>query len=179
LLRRTGVAGNQSLVGDLLEEFDRGRTSGWFWRQTVAAIWISFASGFRISRLEILASFLGWLLETTVVFLASKLLRVPFGFRAVGVAGIAFAALSIPMSLACHMRKYSWRDLLYGRENELEPALRRWLIPFTVLGNFGAYLVSDVIAASASSSLILVLAFHVIAIVSLTVSTIKKAAVEE
>ena len=37
LLKRLGRR-NESLVGDLLEEYRRGRSSSWYWRQVVAAI---------------------------------------------------------------------------------------------------------------------------------------------
>jgi hypothetical protein len=39
LLKQLGRAtGNAPLVGDLLEEFDNGRSASWFWRQTFTAI---------------------------------------------------------------------------------------------------------------------------------------------
>ena len=38
----------ESLVGDLLEEYQRGRTSGWYWRQTGAALLISASGLFRV-----------------------------------------------------------------------------------------------------------------------------------
>jgi hypothetical protein len=38
---------NEALEGDLLEEFRRGRSAGWYWRQVLAAILLGFASEFR------------------------------------------------------------------------------------------------------------------------------------
>jgi hypothetical protein len=34
---------NESLSGDLLEEFQSGRTAGWYWRQALAAIAITLS----------------------------------------------------------------------------------------------------------------------------------------
>lgn len=38
---------NEALAGDLLEEFRRGRSAGWYWRQVLAAILLGFASELR------------------------------------------------------------------------------------------------------------------------------------
>ena len=38
----------ESLVGDLLEEYQRDRTPGWYWRQTGAALLISVSRLFRV-----------------------------------------------------------------------------------------------------------------------------------
>jgi hypothetical protein len=35
---------NDSLVGDLIEEFGQGQTRAWFWKQTIIALTVSFAS---------------------------------------------------------------------------------------------------------------------------------------
>ena len=40
----------ESLSGDLLEEYQQGRTRAWYWRQTVAAIWVGSAIGARRAR---------------------------------------------------------------------------------------------------------------------------------
>jgi hypothetical protein len=45
LLER-GISGPQreALVGDMLEQYQRGRSAAWYWRQTVSAIAISFTA---------------------------------------------------------------------------------------------------------------------------------------
>lgn len=37
----------EALVGDLLEEYEQGRTHGWYWRQAMVAICIGRAAGLR------------------------------------------------------------------------------------------------------------------------------------
>jgi len=34
----------ESMIGDLIEQYQRGRSSAWYWRQTIGAIAISFAA---------------------------------------------------------------------------------------------------------------------------------------
>ena len=50
---------NESLSGDLLEEFQSGRSVGWYWRQALSAIAVSFSSKFRAYLLPLLFS-AGW-----------------------------------------------------------------------------------------------------------------------
>jgi hypothetical protein len=48
LLERFGPGyRNESLVGDILEEYQQGRTRGWYWRQTLVAICIGRAASLR------------------------------------------------------------------------------------------------------------------------------------
>lgn len=48
LLERFGPGyRNESLVGDILEEYQQGRTRGWYWRQTLVAICIGQAASLR------------------------------------------------------------------------------------------------------------------------------------
>jgi hypothetical protein len=48
LLERLGPAyRNESLVGDLFEEYQQDRTRAWYWRQVIVAILIGQASGLR------------------------------------------------------------------------------------------------------------------------------------
>ena len=42
-----GGAGKESLLGDLFEEYQAGRTTGWYWRETVVALLISMRRGAR------------------------------------------------------------------------------------------------------------------------------------
>ena len=50
---------NESLSGDLLEEFQSGRTAGWYWRQALAAIAITLSSKSRAYVLPLVFS-AGW-----------------------------------------------------------------------------------------------------------------------
>jgi hypothetical protein len=50
---------NESLSGDLLEEFQSGRTAGWYWRQTLTAIAITLSSKSRAYVLPLVFS-AGW-----------------------------------------------------------------------------------------------------------------------
>jgi hypothetical protein len=61
LLNRFGLARqNPPLVGDLLEEFREGRSTGWFWRQTLVVILTGFAGNARRSRRLLVARLIGW-----------------------------------------------------------------------------------------------------------------------
>jgi hypothetical protein len=49
LLKHFGPAyRRESLLGDLLEEYQEGRTPAWYWRQTGAALLIRAASSLRV-----------------------------------------------------------------------------------------------------------------------------------
>src|SRR5215831_19228043 len=51
LLERFVVEGRKSLVGDLEEQYNEGRSRFWYWRQTVAAIAVGTFSAFRNDKL--------------------------------------------------------------------------------------------------------------------------------
>jgi|SRR5579862_8328878 len=56
---------NPALIGDLLEEFQAGRTAGWYWRQALSAVVTSLGrSEFRPYRKAVLA---GWSAEICAV----------------------------------------------------------------------------------------------------------------
>jgi hypothetical protein len=59
---------NPPLVGDLLEEFRAGRSTGWFWRQTLVVILIGFASNARRFRRLLAARLIGWAAAAGVAF---------------------------------------------------------------------------------------------------------------
>jgi hypothetical protein len=65
LNRFGGIRQNPPLAGDLLEEFRSGRSSAWFWRQTLGTI----LSGLGINaRRFLVGSLIGWAAEVSVAF---------------------------------------------------------------------------------------------------------------
>jgi hypothetical protein len=61
LLDRLGIA--PPLVGDLLEEFQTGRSRLWFWRQTLRAVGSAVARSARVHPRQLLAVVIGWALQ--------------------------------------------------------------------------------------------------------------------
>jgi hypothetical protein len=59
---------NPPLVGDLLEEFGEGRSSGWFWRQTLIVILTGFAGNARRFPQLLAARLIGWAAAAGVTF---------------------------------------------------------------------------------------------------------------
>lgn len=69
LLTRSGFAHqNPPLAGDLLEEFRRGRSAAWFWRQTLVAILTGLAQNARLVRRPLTGFLIGWVAEVSVTF---------------------------------------------------------------------------------------------------------------
>src|SRR5580700_4416385 len=56
---------NPPLAGDLLEEFQSGRSRAWYWRQTIAAILARARQNIRPATLI----FIGWAAQASVVYL--------------------------------------------------------------------------------------------------------------
>jgi hypothetical protein len=75
LLKRLGSGpNNDALIGDLAEEYGRGRSRAWYWRQALVAIVVSFCKETRShSALALRAVAVGW----AVIFLYRSLLRAP------------------------------------------------------------------------------------------------------
>src|SRR5580704_2166596 len=70
LLNRFGVARqNPPLAGDLLEEFRSGRSSAWFWRQTLVVILTGLARSARNSRRLLTGAVIGRTAQVGVAFL--------------------------------------------------------------------------------------------------------------
>lgn len=90
LLEKLGASyRNESLAGDLFEEYQQQRTPVWYWRQTAAAIFLG-----RFRRLHMLLS----------KFVLTGVLRCLIEL-AIVLGGIALAqskALCPPTSRACH-----------------------------------------------------------------------------
>jgi hypothetical protein len=57
---------NPPLAGDLLEEFQSGRSGAWYWRQTVKAIATTLARNARQSRALFPRVFAGWAVQTAI-----------------------------------------------------------------------------------------------------------------
>lgn len=69
LLNRSGFTGqNPPLAGDLLEEFRNGRSSAWYWRQTLAVIAAGLVLNARLYRRYLMAAIIGWAAEAGVTF---------------------------------------------------------------------------------------------------------------
>jgi hypothetical protein len=63
LLTRIGVPRNESLMGDLVEEYHSGRSALWFWRQTAIAVAITVVRDIQNHKLlAVRAMATGWLL---------------------------------------------------------------------------------------------------------------------
>jgi hypothetical protein len=62
---------NESLTGDLVEEYGRGRSNAWYWRQVLSAIVMSFCEELRThALLAIKATITGWAAQFVLQFVA-------------------------------------------------------------------------------------------------------------
>ena len=83
LLKRLAASGKrESLVGDLIEQYQQGRSRAWYWRQAIAAIFGSIANDIRAHKLLALrAAILGLVLYQLaafpVIFLSNLFVEVP------------------------------------------------------------------------------------------------------
>jgi hypothetical protein len=65
---------NSPLAGDLLEEFQRGKSRGWFWRQALAAVAAGCERNIRVSRLYLRAYLIGVAAQVAVVLAVRQFL---------------------------------------------------------------------------------------------------------
>jgi hypothetical protein len=95
---------NELLLGDLLEDFVQGRSAAWYWRQVVAAIFVSFAQELRSRWLA-----LGFAAFWAVV--ASLCLRHIYSLPQIGSMTDSFfgwsAQFNFPVSLICTVTLYT------------------------------------------------------------------------
>lgn len=79
LLRLAAGPTRESLIGDLDEQFARGRTSSWYWRQVLSAIWVTAANDLRDHKLVAVRAVLaGWALLIPSFYAAIAVyLRIP------------------------------------------------------------------------------------------------------
>ena len=88
---------NAALAGDLLEEFQSGRSAGWFWRQTLMVI-AHGVSRNAVAQVSYLGAVLaGFLAQTPVVFALWRLQSPP---RVHGAGAIALAAILLVAGFA-------------------------------------------------------------------------------
>src|SRR5262249_41221174 len=63
----------ESLIGDLIEQYERGRSSAWYWRQAIVAIGAGFVEEIRDHPLLLArALLLGWALRRTGMFFSAS-----------------------------------------------------------------------------------------------------------
>jgi hypothetical protein len=65
---------NSPLAGDLLEEFQRGKSRGWFWRQALMAVAAGCERNIRVSRLYLRAYLIGFAAQVAVVLAVRQFL---------------------------------------------------------------------------------------------------------
>ena len=78
LKRRGGSPENEALLGDLIEEFENGRSSGWFWRQTFEAFTVASDRVMPGLAMQLLILLVAWGVPAAVFF-ALDWRRVPLG----------------------------------------------------------------------------------------------------
>jgi len=80
LLNRLGPR-EQSLVGDVFEEYDAGRSKAWFWRQVIAAIAYGAAREIRrVPGRTVVAVTVGWAVAAAVFLLGDRIAPWLAGF---------------------------------------------------------------------------------------------------
>jgi len=80
LLNRLGPS-EQSLVGDVYEEYAAGRSRGWFWRQVVAAVACAAVVDIRCApRRTAMSVMTGWLVAAAVFLLGDRIADGLAGF---------------------------------------------------------------------------------------------------
>jgi len=96
---------NESLSGDLLEEFQSGRTAGWYWRQALTAIVITLSSKSRAYVLPLVFS-AGWSILYPAMWLSitkSRLIQDLLGRMAAHdwpySTGLHFVSATIPAAM--------------------------------------------------------------------------------
>lgn len=67
------LGGNGPLAGDLREDFQNGRSTGWYWRQSLWAVASGLGRGFWVLRFYFLAFSLGFAAQAAVAFVLWRL----------------------------------------------------------------------------------------------------------
>jgi hypothetical protein len=106
------------LTGDLLEEFESGRSAAWFWRQTLALLLTGMSRNARTARKRLFGGLLGWAAEVSVTFLlwwSHFPSRLPHG-RSVNVSvGISSLLVMVIVTFGLGVAFHKGRGGLKGR----------------------------------------------------------------
>jgi hypothetical protein len=157
--------GNEPLTGDLLEEFRRGRTAGWYWRQALMAIAVTFCQRFRAYRQDLLEMFVGWCAETSVV-VALWIFNIPLGPRSLVLGFPGLAIIWLVMYAEYRVRLYLWVNDGASDEESDENWQRKVSPRLGILYFFGYFVLSDAVVAvlcmlpGRNFSLPLIIMFH-------------------
>lgn len=116
LLRRFGVPqGNESLMGDLVEEYTSGRSVVWLWRETLNAIATTMVRDVRNHKLmAVRAVAIGWLLSMAWLQILRLLLK-----PGVVHTGAASRSLLFPFTIAVWPAFVGW---VVGRTHRAQQA---------------------------------------------------------
>ncbi len=89
LLRRSE---QEPLIGDITEEYRRGRTAGWYWRQTIGALAAELRQRSWIARHKLTAFLVAWLADFLVI-LSPQIPGIQIDSRIASTTAAAFLAV--------------------------------------------------------------------------------------
>jgi hypothetical protein len=96
LLNRLGFPeSNPPLAGDMLEEFQSGRSRAWYWRQTIGVIAARARNNARDSRDGLIAVFFGWFAQAIIAGILWRF-HLP---SPIPMFGVAFRIAIVPVPL--------------------------------------------------------------------------------
>jgi hypothetical protein len=139
LLKRLGIAdGNAPLAGDLLEEFQSGRSAAWYWRQTFMAIATGMRRNAWVARRYLGAFSIGYAAQAGVAFMLWR-----NSWPSI-LHGIAFTTLAVVMAILLlgTLSRRLWRPRDRKQPGSDLPKVESFLeFAFFAVAAFGAYLV--------------------------------------
>jgi hypothetical protein len=145
LLKRSGIAdGNAPLAGDLLEEFQSGRSAAWYWRQTFMAIATGMCRSAWVTRRYLGAFSIGYAAQACIAFILWRNSWQPI------LHGIALTTLAVVMAILLlgTLSRRLWRTRDRKDPGSGLPKVESFLeFTFLAVTAFGAYLVAYCLAA--------------------------------
>lgn len=143
-------AQNPALVGDLVEEFARGRSAGWFWRQAAWAVAVGMRRNARDSRWYLAAALSGYS-AASVAAVGMAAVGIPPQVHGVVAAALAcvllfvlYVAARVWMRRASRLRDPNYKLLLYGGGAAVE---RQRLMMFAGIEEFATWVYAYATAA--------------------------------